>query len=101
MNTSSGLTVLYDVLKASISDGTKRVLAEDFDRVLSLNLLQPAQEEAAVDADLEAYVLSRIAERNAARKEKNFGRADEIRQELAERGITIKDTREGTTWQKN
>ena len=101
MNTSSGLTVLYDVLKAPISDGTKRVLAEDFDRVLSLNLLQPAQEEAAVDADLEAYVLSRIAERNAARKEKNFGRADEIRQELAESGITIKDTREGTTWQKN
>lgn len=101
MNTSSGLTVLYDVLKAPISDGTKRALAEDFDRVLSLDLTKTSEEKPAADAALEAYVAGKIEERNAARKEKDFARADAIRQELADHGITIKDTREGTTWQLN
>jgi cysteinyl-tRNA synthetase len=103
INTSSGLTVLYDVLKAPISDGTKRALIADFDRVLSLDLLQAAEVKAdeTVDAELEAYVTEKIAQRNAARKEKDFAKADAIRQELADQGILIKDTREGTVWQKN
>ena len=37
-------------------------------------------------------------ERKAAKKAKNFALADEIRDELAERGVVLKDTREGTTW---
>ena len=41
-----------------------------------------------------------IAERQAARKEKNFQRADEIRNELLEKGIILEDTREGVKWRK-
>ena len=40
----------------------------------------------------------KIAERQAARKEKDFAKADAIRQELLDRGVEIKDTREGTVW---
>ena len=41
-----------------------------------------------------------IEERQAARKEKNFQRADEIRDILLEKGIVLKDTREGVKWTK-
>ena len=41
-----------------------------------------------------------IAERQAARKAKNFARADEIRDELLERGIILEDTREGVKWKR-
>ena len=40
------------------------------------------------------------AERQAARKEKNFARADEIRDQLLEQGIVLKDTREGVKWSR-
>lgn len=43
MNTSQGLTVLYDVLKSDLSDATKRYLVEDFDTVLDLGLLEAAE----------------------------------------------------------
>ena len=99
LNTSQALTVLYDVLKADMNDVSKRFLVEDFDKVLSLGLLDAADNSGdAVDEELSKMVESLIAERNAARKEKNFARADEIRQELLDKGIEIKDTREGTTW---
>ena len=41
-----------------------------------------------------------IEERQAARKAKNFARADEIRNELLEKGIILEDTREGVKWRK-
>lgn len=102
LNTSSGITILYDLLKADINDATKWYLVKDFDRVLSLNLTAGAVEETksaeAVDADLEQYILEKIAERAAAKKAKDFEKADAIRAELSEKGIVLKDTREGTTW---
>ncbi|MCM1245319.1 MAG: cysteine--tRNA ligase [Roseburia sp.] len=101
INTSMGLTVLYDVLKADISGATKREIIMAFDEVLSLGLAK-AWEEAeapAADAELTAYVEEKIAERAAAKKEKDFARADAIRDELKEKGIVIKDTREGVVWE--
>ena len=53
---------------------------------------------SGVDAELEAYILAMIEERKAAKKEKNFARADEIRNELLEKGIALEDTREGVKW---
>ena len=108
MNTSMGITVIYDMLKADINDKTKLALIESFDYVLSLDLLKAAAavadgtdnsgEGANVDAELEAYILAMIEERKAAKKEKNFARADEIRNELLEKGIALEDTREGVKW---
>ncbi len=99
MNTSMALTVLYDLLKAETNDATKLALIKDFDRVLSLDLTAaPTEEKAEVDAELEAFVLAKIEERKAAKKEKDFAKADAIRAELLERGVVIKDTREGVVW---
>ncbi len=53
-----------------------------------------------MDEELKAYVLSKIEERKAAKKEKDFAKADAIRAELLEKGIVIEDTREGVKWKK-
>ena len=99
VNTSMGITLLYDVLKAELNDATKRAIIGSFDEVLSLDLLkEEVAAEPAVDAELEAYVLAKIEERKAAKKEKNFELADAIRAELLEKGVEIKDTREGVVW---
>lgn len=99
MNTSSSLTVLYDVLKDdSLNDTTKKALVESFDKVLSLDLLK--QEEIKVDDELIKYVEKQIELRLEAKKNKDFLTADKIRDELSEKGIILKDTKEGTTWSK-
>jgi len=99
VNTSMGITLLYDVLKADLNDATKRAIIGSFDEVLGLDLLkEEVAAEPAVDAELEAYVLAKIEERKAAKKEKNFELADAIRAELLEKGVEIKDTREGVVW---
>ena len=103
LNSSMAITVLYDMLKDDMSDATKYALAESFDEVLSLNLTTAhAAKEAdnSVDAELESYVLAKIEERKAAKKEKNFALADAIRNELLEKGIVLEDTREGVKWKK-
>ena len=102
INTSSAITVVYDVLRSNLNDFTKLELIKSFDCVLSLNLTRmqgAAGDEPKVDAELEAYVLAKIEERKAAKKEKDFAKADAIRDELLEKGIRIKDTREGTVWE--
>ena len=104
LNTSLGVTALYDVLKAPISDGAKLALLAEFDAVLSLNLLSNAEkkrgENAApkADSDLTAKIEAMIAERAAAKKAKNYARADEIRAELTAMGVTLKDTPAGTEY---
>ncbi|MCH5341884.1 MAG: cysteine--tRNA ligase [Acetatifactor sp.] len=104
LNSSMAITVLYDLLKADINDATKFALAESFDQVLSLNLTtaQAAKEvvDSGVDEELEQYILEKIEERKAAKKEKDFARADAIRSELLEKGIILEDTREGVKWKK-
>lgn len=101
-DTSMALTVLYDLLKADTNDITKYELIKDFDRVLSLNLENAKSIETTegVDEELEAFVLAKIEERKEAKKAKDFAKADAIRDELAEKGIVIKDTREGVVWHK-
>jgi len=98
MNTSMAITMIYDVLRDDMNDATKKALIASFDEVLSLDLTV-AEETVAVDAELEAFVLTKIEERKAAKKEKDFAKADAIRAELLEKGVQIKDTREGTVWE--
>ena len=96
------LTIVYDLLKAEMNDKTKLELIKDFDRVLSLNLTTAKTEEPKeeVDSELEQYVLEKIEERKAAKKAKDFAKADAIRDELLAKGIVLKDTREGVIWHK-
>ncbi len=98
MNTSMAITMIYDVLREEMNDATKKALIASFDEVLSLDLTV-AEVAAAVDAELEAFILTKIEERKAAKKEKDFAKADAIRAELLEKGVQIKDTREGTVWE--
>ncbi len=103
LNSSMAITVLYDMLKDDISDSTKYALAESFDEVLSLDLTTAyaaKEAENAIDSELESYVLARIEERTAAKKAKDFAKADAIRNELLEKGIVLEDTREGVKWKK-
>ena len=109
LNTSLGVTALYDVLKADTTPATKLALIADFDRVLCIGLIAAAERinaeasesEPAVDSELVAYIEDMIAQRTAAKKEKNFARADEIRNELLSKGVTLIDTREGTKFEIN
>ncbi|MBE6572523.1 MAG: cysteine--tRNA ligase [Ruminococcaceae bacterium] len=106
INTSLAITALYDVLKSDANDATKRALIADFDKVLSLDLLENAEkfgkqdEACAEDDELSARVNEAIAKRAQAKKEKNFAEADRIRDELKEMGIVLVDTAQGTTWKK-
>ncbi len=97
LNTSMAITVLYDMLKADMSDATKRKLVESYDKVLSLDLLSE-EEHTSVDSELEAYINEKIEERKQAKKAKDFAKADAIRDELLGKGIELKDTREGVIW---
>ena len=101
LNTSSAITVIYDVLRSDINDVTKLELIKSFDEVLSLDLLKDHgnDKESSVDSELKEYILAKIEERKAAKKEKDFAKADAIRDELAAKGIHIKDTREGSVWE--
>ncbi len=108
INTSLGITVLYDVLKAKTNDKTKLYLLNDFDRVLSLSLLDEAKklkeskkEETslpAVDDEFSKYVEEQLALRADAKKNKNWAEADRIRDELTAKGVKILDTPEGAKW---
>ncbi|MBP5683882.1 MAG: cysteine--tRNA ligase [Bacilli bacterium] len=95
LNTSLALTVIYDLLKSDTNDFTKRLLIEDFDSVLSLDLLKE-EEKKEVDED---YINQRIEERRIAKANKDFMLADKIRDELLQEGIKLLDTREGTTYE--
>ena len=101
LNTSMGITILYELLKDDMNDKTKLELIKSFDEVLCLNLTAgPEEEKTDIDPELEKYILDKIEERKAAKKEKNFARADEIRKELSEKGILLEDTREGVKWKR-
>lgn len=95
LNTSMALTTLYDILKDSTNDETKLYLIKSFDRVLGLDLLK----ENIIDRELQDYIFSKLEERKVAKMNKNFDLADNIRKELENKGIVIKDTREGTTFE--
>lgn len=98
LNTSNAITVLFDALKDdSITNTTKLKLVESFDTVLSLNLLNNTSKE--VDTELEQYILKMIEKRKEAKANRDFELADQIRSELLEKGIILKDTREGTTYE--
>ena len=100
INTAMAITVVYDVLKSKANAATKLALIGEFDKVLGLDLIANAKELAdnadSVSDDIPDEVLELVEQRKAARKDKNFARADELRDKIAALGYEVKETRQGT-----
>ncbi|MBQ9606132.1 MAG: cysteine--tRNA ligase [Lachnospiraceae bacterium] len=103
LNTADGISVIFDLVKfanTTTSNGATKAYAKALkDEMLKLGdvmgLILETKEET-LDEDIERL----IEERQQARKDKNFARADEIRDELLAKGIQLKDTREGVKWSR-
>ncbi len=102
-NTADAIAAVFDLVKfantTADAQGSKEYAKGLYELLVKLTdvlgLIVEKKEEI-LDTEIEAL----IAERQAARKEKNFARADEIRDELAAKGIVLLDTREGVKWKK-
>ena len=117
LNTSLAVTALYDVLKAKTNDATKLAVLGDFDRVLSLSLLEKAavkreelKKEAAASAEFTVFsesgesdpaIEALILARRDAKKAKNFAEADRIRDELKAQGVELTDLPRGVKWKRS
>lgn len=102
-NTADAIAAVFDLVKfantTADAEGSKEYAEALYGLLVKLTdvlgLIVEKKEEI-LDEEIEAL----IAERQAARKAKNFARADEIRDELAAKGIVLLDTREGVKWKK-
>lgn len=102
-NTADAIAAIFDLVKYAnthVKENSSRALAQALCGKIQelcdiLGIITTKQEEL-LDADIEEL----IAERQAARKEKNFAKADEIRGLLLEKGIILEDTREGVKWKR-
>ena len=102
-NTADAIAAIFELVKFANTqaDGTstKGFVQELLDTIVHLSDilgLLVNKEADVLDEDVEKL----IEERQIARKEKNFKRADEIRDQLADMGIILKDTREGVQWKR-
>lgn len=99
LNTSMMITIMLDVIKSKeLNDSSKKFILEEMDKVLGLKLFETTETEMVESLDSE--ILQKIELRNKAKKEKNYKLADEIRNELYNKGIELLDTREGTKYKK-
>ncbi len=100
LNTALGVTAVYDVLKSNLNGATKRWVIEKFDTVLSLDLTKAEirTEPTNTDAALSAEIEDLIAQRAAAKKNRDWATADKIRDDLKARNIILIDTPQGTQW---
>jgi cysteinyl-tRNA synthetase len=108
LNTADAISVIFELVRftnantsekssSNFADCLYRILFELSDKVLGIHLERKAKE---MDASEVSKIEELIAERSAAKKEKNFARADEIRAQLLDMGIILEDTREGVKWKK-
>ena len=107
MNTSLAVTAIYDALKLKTTPATKLALILDFDRVLGLDIVPAAkkileaEQAEAMKAASDPFIMEiedMIKQRAEAKAAKNYARADEIRQILADKGVTLIDTPQGTKY---
>ena len=106
LNTAEALAAVFEYVRETNSAmdsgefraGNVQAAREFLARFDSIfDVLKPTVEETGLsDADIEAL----IAERNAARKARNFRRSDEIRDQLAAKGVILEDTKEGVRWKR-
>ncbi|MGN0438828.1 MAG: cysteine--tRNA ligase [Lachnospiraceae bacterium] len=103
LNTADAISVIFEMVKLANSNITSESslkvatsVYETIGRLCDVLGIITKQEKEILDSDIEAL----IEERQAARKAKNFARADEIRDTLAAQGIILEDTREGVKWKR-
>ena len=95
MGTSNAITLLYDLIKdILVNNTTKLELIKSWDKVFSLDLIKENKR-----SENHEEIMKKIEERNIAKANKDYALADQIRSELEEKGIILKDTREGTTYE--
>lgn len=103
-NTADAIAAIFELVKFANTYGNEKSSAAFLTalkgKIVELSdicgLLVEKKEEGMLDEEIEGL----IEERQAARKAKNFARADEIRKELLEKGIILEDTREGVKWKR-
>ncbi|MGN0390257.1 MAG: cysteine--tRNA ligase [Wujia sp.] len=104
LNTADAISVVFELVKfantnVKVGASSKEFAQKVYDtlkQLLDILGINIKEEEVLLDDEIEQL----IAERQAARKEKNFARADEIRNLLTEKGIILEDTREGVRWKR-
>ena len=103
LNTADAISVIFELVKyANVnvteesSKATVELVLNTIEKLCDILGIITEKKEEILDSDIEAL----IEERQAARKAKNFARADEIRGLLLEKGIELKDTREGVKWKR-
>ena len=98
INTSMAITVVYNVLKSDVNAKTKLALIEDFDKVLSIGLIEKAKAlvESESEEKIPDEILALVEQRKEARKAKDFAKADELRDKISELGYVVEETRQGT-----
>ncbi|MCH5281561.1 MAG: cysteine--tRNA ligase [Lachnospiraceae bacterium] len=102
-NTADGISAIFELVKFANTHGSTdsskaflQGLLDEIKLLCDICGLEVDKQEELLDEEIEAL----IEERTAARKEKNFARADEIRNELLNKGIILEDTREGVKWKR-
>ena len=102
-NTADALAAIFELVKFANTNVSEASSAEFAGALLDTMVklcdvlgLKAVKTEEILDKEIEDL----IAERQEARKAKNFARADEIRDELLAKGIILKDTREGVKWKR-
>lgn len=103
LNTADAISVIFELVKYANVNVTEESTKATVELVLNtvtklcdiLGIITEKKKEI-LDSDIEAL----IEERQAARKAKNFARADEIRDQLSDMGIILEDTREGVKWKR-
>lgn len=103
-NTADAITAIFDMVKLANtsckSSDSKKFLQEVLDKIAGtcgILGLEVVSEKELLDEDIDNL----IQERQQARKDRNFARADEIRQLLLDKGIVLEDTREGVRWKRS
>ena len=102
-NTADAISVIFEMVKLAnttvSAENSVAYIKKVFETIVTLCDilgLEAEVKEELLDADIEQL----IEERQAARKNKDFKRADEIRNTLLEKGIVLEDTREGVKWKR-
>lgn len=99
LNIANGFTLLHEVIKSEkLNNKEKKIIIDDFDKVFGLKLNELSDDKEKLNKDFVNKINLLIEQREAARKNKDYKKSDEIRDYLLENNIEIMDNKDKTTW---